>query len=65
MHPMVDIYYGTEEVSDLIEDSFQINDDPQPQDKETIQMIDAPVPAPTRRSTRFKKPKRGRRIILK
>ena len=51
-----DIYYGTEEVGDPIEDAFQSNDDPQPQDKEPVQLLDAPPPSPTWRSTRFKKP---------
>ena len=51
-----DIDYGTKEVGDQIEDEFQINDDQQPQDKEPVQLLDAPVPATTWRSTRFKKP---------
>ena len=61
-----DIDYRTEEVGNPIEDAFQINDDPQPQDnirqqdegrnEEPVQLLYAPVPAPTRRSTRFKKP---------
>ena len=51
-----DIDYGTEEVGDPIEDAFQSNDDTQPKDKEPVQLLDAPVPTPTRRSTRFKKP---------
>ena len=56
-----DINYGTEEVDDPIEDEFQINDDPQPQDKEPIQLLDAPLPATTWRSTLLKKP--VRRIV--
>ena len=32
-----DINYGTEEVGDLIEDTFQSNDDLQPQEKEPEQ----------------------------
>ena len=51
-----EIDYGTEEVGDLIEDSFQSNNYPHPQDKEPVQLLDDPVPAPTWRSTCFKKP---------
>ena len=51
-----DINYGTEEFGNPIEDAFQSNDDPQPQDKESEQLLDTPVPNPTRRSTRCKKP---------
>ena len=51
-----DINYGTKEVGDPIEDTFQSNDDLQSQEKEPEQLLDNPVPAPTRRSTHFKKP---------
>ena len=51
-----DIKYRTEEVVNLIEDTFQSNDDLQPQEKEPEQLLETPFPAPTRRSTRFKKP---------
>ena len=51
-----EIDYVTKEVSNPIEDAFQVNDDPQTQDKEPAQLLDALVPAPTWRSTRFKKP---------
>ena len=50
-----DINYRTEEVGDPIEDAFQSNDDPQPQDKEPVQLLDTEVPSPTWRSTHFKK----------
>ena len=51
-----DINYGTEDIVDPIEDAFQSNYCPQPQDKEHVQLLDTPVPAPTWRSTRFNKP---------
>ena len=51
-----DIDYRTEEVGNWIENVFQSNDDPHPQDKEPVQILDAPVPAPTQHSTCFKKP---------
>ena len=44
------------------EDTFQSNDDLQPQAKEPEQLLDTPVPAATRRSTRLKKP--VSRIVL-
>ena len=50
------INYGTEEVGDSIEYSFQRNDDLQPQEKEPEQLLDTPVPSPTRHSTSFKYP---------
>ena len=43
-----DINYGTEEVGDPIEDTFQRNDDLQPQEKEPEQLLDTPVPAASR-----------------
>ena len=51
-----DINYGTKEFGDPIEDTFQSNDDLQPQGKEPEQLLDTPVPAATRRSTLLKKP---------
>ena len=42
-----DINYGTKEVGDPIEDTFQSNNDPQLQEKEPEQLLDTPVPAPT------------------
>ena len=49
------INYETEEVGDPTEETFQINDDLQPQEKEPEQLIDNAVPV-TWRSTRLKKP---------
>ena len=56
-----DINYVNEEVGDPIEETFQSNDDLQPQEKEPEQLLDTPVPV-TWRSTHLKKP--VSRIIL-
>ena len=50
-----DVNYGTEEVGNPIEDTFQSNDNLQPQGKEPEQLLETPVPV-TRRSTCLKKP---------
>ena len=50
------INYRTEEVGDLIEDKHQSNEYLQPQEKEPEQLLETTVPAPTRCSTRSKKP---------
>ena len=50
-----DINYRTEEIGDPTEETFQINDDLQPQGKEPEHPLDTPVPV-TWRSTCLKKP---------
>ena len=50
-----DINYGTEEIGDPTEETFQINDDLQSQEKEPAQPQDTLFPV-TWSSTRLKKP---------
>ena len=49
------INYSTEEIGDPTEETLQINDDIQPQEKEPAHPQDTPVPV-TGRSTRLNKP---------